>query len=146
MSAIILAAISHLPQLRGSLRHTAQRLAYFAGINGRVQKSYSFLAEDLHVSESTTMRHIAKLCAKHIIEKEVRWLASKQCAINVYTFLIGVPLGLHKCDPSRLPEEQAQQEKKNLRVRVKDVSAKGANWLRTVDLNPVGDFLRWCGG
>lgn len=61
MSRHILAAISHLPQLKGSLRHTAQRLAYYADGTGHVAKSFSYLAADLHVSLSTTKRHIPKL-------------------------------------------------------------------------------------
>jgi hypothetical protein len=145
MSAAILSAISHLPQLRGSLRHTAQRLAYFAGINGRVQKSYSFLATDLHVSESTPLRHIARLCAEGIISKEVRWLASKQCAINVYTFLVGVPLDLHKCDPGRLPVEQAKREK-SPHARKEKPTNDGLAWLRTANLTAESDFLRACRG
>ena len=144
MSAAILSYISHLPQLRGSLRHTAQRLAYFAGINGRVEKSYSFLAEDLHISESTVIRHVRKLCSEKfkIIEKQVRWLTSKQCAINVYTFLVGVPLDLHKRDPGRLPEKQARQEGKSFtRAREEHPKARLPSFLRFLGLTEGSE--RW---
>ena len=113
MSAHILSAISHLPQLRGSLRHTAQRLGYFANIRGTVsERSHSYLAADLHVSARTIMRHVARLQELALLTKHTLWLASKQCAINVYQFSLEALGILHICDPDKVSGKQAQQERK----------------------------------
>jgi DNA-binding Lrp family transcriptional regulator len=112
MSAAIVAAISHLPQLTNALYSTASRLAYFADRQGRVtEKSYEVLARDLHTTPRTMMRRIAQLEALHILRKHVQWLSPTRCAINVYTFLIGVEPPLHKCSSDRSSQTKAQQER-----------------------------------
>ena len=144
MSATILSAISHLPQLRGSLRHTAQRLAYFADGTGKVRKSYSFLAKDMHVSERTVKRHVARLQAMLVITKDTTRLTLQRYATNVYTFLFGID-HLHKRTGDRLLREEAKREKSS-RAREESPTTNGLAWLCTVGLNASGDFLRWCAG
>ena len=141
MSAVILASISHLPQLRGSLRHTAQRLAYFADGTGKARKSFSFLARDMHVSERTVKRHVARLQAMCVITKDTMRLTLTRYATNVYTFVMGVD-HLHKRTGDRVLPEETQREKSS-RAR-EEVSAKGAAWLRTFDLKPDGPIVSAC--
>lgn len=111
MSAIILASISRLPQLRGSLRDSALRLAFHADGTGKVERAYAWLAKDRHISISTAMRHIARLITMGIIAKRVMRLTFSRCAPNIYTFLVGTPI-LHKRSRSSLQEVVAEQERK----------------------------------
>ena len=111
MSASILASISRLPQLHGSLRDSALRLAYHADVTGKVERAYAWLAKDRHISVSTAMRHIARLIAMGIIAKRVMRLTFSRCAPNIYTFLVGTR-PLHKRSRSSLQEVVAEQERK----------------------------------
>jgi DNA-binding transcriptional ArsR family regulator len=144
MSAHILAAISHLPQLRGSLRHTAQRLAYFADGTAKARKSFSFLAKDMHVSERTVKRHVARLQAMGVIIKDTVRLTVMRYATNVYTFIMGVD-HLHKRTGDRVLPEGAKREKSS-RARDEKTPDQRLAWLRTVGLNPDGVFLQGCIG
>lgn len=130
MSASILSAISHLPQLRGSLRHTAQRLAYFADGTGKARKSYSFLAKDMHVSERTVKRHVARLQAMCIITKDTLRLTLTRYATNVYTFIIGVD-HLHKRTGDRVLPEEAKREKSSRAREEEHPNARNPVFLRT---------------
>lgn len=131
MSAHILAAISHLPQLHGSLRTTAQRLAYYADGAGRVQKAYSFLANDMHVSVRTVMRHVARLEAMAVIGKRVLRCSASRCAVNLYTFLLGVD-PLHKRSRDTVTSEVAKKEKSSTRAGEKPtLTEAGARWYAT---------------
>jgi DNA-binding Lrp family transcriptional regulator len=116
MSKHILAAISSLPQLHGSVRHTAQRLAYYADNTGRVQKAHTYLANDMHISERTVYRHVARLQALGVIAIQGLRLSATRCAINVYTFLLGIP-PLHKRAPDTMTSNQAEREKTSSRAR-----------------------------
>lgn len=111
MSASILAAISRLPQLTGTLRHAAQRLAYFADGTGTLQRSYDYLAQDRHVHISTAKRLIARLIDAKIIEKQVVRLSPTRCARNVYRFTKWVMALVPKRSSSRMRQDQAPQER-----------------------------------
>jgi hypothetical protein len=126
MSKAILAAISHLPQLRSSLRTTAQRLAYYADSSGRCAKAHTYLAKDMHISERTVYRHIARLEALGILVVQRLRRSTTRCAINVYTFLVGV----HKRAPDRVAGNQAKREKIFAREEEKPtLNEAGARWL-----------------
>jgi DNA-binding Lrp family transcriptional regulator len=112
MSRHILPIISHLPQLRSSLRTTAQCLAYYADDTGRVTKAFSAIAACLHVSLSTAKRHIPKLVEKGIIEKHTRRLAHNRCATNVYRFTSWVMALLPKrADGGSMHQKDTKREK-----------------------------------
>jgi len=144
MSAHILAAINDLPQLSGTLRHQAQRLALFANNAGTLQRSYASLANDRHVHISTAKRLIARLLEVGIIEKTVLRLSRTRCAQNVYRFAKWVLDLVPKCSSSRMRQPEKEREK-SPRAR-EELSAKGAAWLRTVGLKAEGVFLQWCAG
>ena len=129
MSRHILAAISHLPQLKGSLRHTAQRLAYYADGTGHVAKSFSYLAADLHVSLSTTKRHIPKLIEQGIIEKTTTRISRWRCGINSYQFAKWVLALLPKrADSGSMSQKQAEREKPSSRAREKPPRTPEERW------------------
>jgi hypothetical protein len=134
MSKAILAAISHLPQLRGSLRTTAQCLAYYADGTGRVQKAFSYLAKAMHVSLSTAKRHIPRLLELGIIEKTTTRLSRWRCGINSYQFVEWVlALVPKRADGSRTHQEQAKREKSSARAGEKPtLTEAGARWLATL--------------
>jgi hypothetical protein len=106
----ILSAVSHLPQLTGTLRHAAQRLAYFADSTGTLQRSYAALANDRHVHISTAKRLIARLIDAKIIEKTVVRLSRTRCARNVYRFTSQVMTLVHKraSSKSRQPNNKGE--------------------------------------
>lgn len=113
MSRDILAVISHLPQLRGSVRSSAQRFAFWANPQGLCQKSYTFLAQDRHIHRATAMRHVTALVEAGILTKTVRRLRYNRCAINVYTFTAWVMALVHeRAGSSRPYPEQPSREKK----------------------------------
>jgi hypothetical protein len=118
MSRAILLFISHLPQLRSSLRTTAQRLAYYADSQGRVQIAFSYLAKDMHVSLSTAKRHIPGLIDAKIIEKAPPvWVGKKRRAINVYRFTAWVMALVHARSGSKVHPNQAKKEKSFARAQ-----------------------------
>ena len=121
MSAAILSIISRLPQLRGSVRSSAQRFAFWANPQGICQKSYTFLAKDRHIHRSTALRHVAALVSPQegegpaILEKTVIRLRHNRCAINVYRFASWVMALVHeRAGSSRLQREQPSREKKSI--------------------------------
>jgi len=118
MSATIVAVISHLTQLRGSLRHTAQRLGYYADETGRIEKSFSALAADLHVSVSTPKRHIPRLIEAGILKKDPpRRLSPTRYAVNIYRFTDWVMKLVHKRSSSKVRQPNQQREKTSSRAR-----------------------------
>lgn len=141
MSASILAAISQLPQLRGSLRHTAQRLAYFADGTGKARKSFSFLARDMHVSERTVKRHIARLHAMCVITKDTVRLTVMRYATNVYTFVLGVD-HLHKRTGDRVLPEAAKKEKSSRAREAEHPNSRLPSFLTTLGLTEGSQIWR----
>ena len=114
MSRHILAVVSHLPQLRGSVRSSAQRFAFWANPQGLCQKSYTFLAQDRHIHRATAMRHVTALVEAGILTKTVRRLRYNRCAINAYTFTAWVMALVHERAASSRPyPEQPSREKKS---------------------------------
>jgi hypothetical protein len=145
MSLHIIAAVRPLVQLKGSLKFTAIELAHLASRSGYVRVSYWTLATKTGLHIRTMIRHIHQLVARGVIVKQTVRLTLTRFAVNQYRFLVGVE-DLHKRSSDRLATQSIPEEKNlvNLRVRVKEVSAKGAALLRSYGLNPAGPILSAC--
>ena len=142
MSLHIISAIRSCSQLKGSLKFTAIELAHLASRSGYVRVSYWTLATKTGLCLRTMIRHVHRLVAMGILVKQTVRLTLTRFAVNQYRFLVGAEdLHTRATDKgsSSIPEEG-----KNLRVRVKELSAKGAAWLRTADLKPDGPIVSAC--
>jgi len=112
MSAHILAAIRQHPQLKGSLKLTAQEIAHRASSSGFVRISYGYLASKTGLHIRTMIRHVAALEVLGILRKQTMWISARRCAVNLYTLLVRP---LHKCASdkvsSKLPQREREEEK-----------------------------------
>ena len=123
MSRHIIAAVRHLPQLRGSLYLTAIELAHRAdGYNGIVTISYSYLASKCHCSRRTAIRHINRLFRLGIISCTRYWRPGNQWLMNRYQFKITWerpkprPEQMSSSDkvPLKFPENSEREKKGSL--------------------------------
>lgn len=75
----IIAAVRRLSQLRGSLLLTAMELAHRASDDGVTQHTrYSLLAAKCHYSLRTAIRHIHRLVALGIIQRQRFWRPGRE--------------------------------------------------------------------
>ena len=111
MSKAIVAAIRQHPQLKGSLKLTAQELVHRASSSGFVRVSYGYLADKTGLTIRTMITHVHLLEGLGILRKQKVWISATRCAVNLYTLLIRP---LHKCASekisSKLPEAQKERE------------------------------------
>jgi hypothetical protein len=112
MSVHILAAIRTHPQLKGSLKLTAQEIAHRASSAGFVRVSYGYLASKTGLTIQTMITHIKRLEVLGILRKQKMWISARRCAVNLYTLLIR-PLHKRSTQKSgeKLPEAQREEEK-----------------------------------
>jgi len=112
MSVHILAAIRQHPQLKGSLKLTAQEIAHRASSSGFVRVSYGYLASKTGLTIQTMITHVKRLEALGILRKQKIWISARRCAVNLYALLIRP---LHRCSTQKtgenLPEAEREEEK-----------------------------------
>jgi hypothetical protein len=111
MSTGILAAIRQHPQLKGSLKLTAQEIAHRASSSGFVRVSYGYLASKTRLTIRTMIAHVHRLEALGILRKQRVWISANRCAVNLYTLLVRP---LHRCASekaaSKLPQPEKEKE------------------------------------
>lgn len=117
MSTAMIAAIRTHPQLKGSLKLTAQEMAHRASSSGFVRVSYGYLASKTGLTIQTMITHVKRLEALGILRKQKRWISARRCAVNLYALLIRP---LHKCATQKTCEklsEPGREEEKSLSLR-----------------------------
>lgn len=117
MSVAMIAAIRQHPQLKGSLKLTAQEIAHRASSSGFVRVSYGYLASKTGLTIQTMITHVKRLEALGILRKQKVWIAARRCAVNVYILLIRAR---HACSTQKSREkfpEPGREEEKGVSLR-----------------------------
>lgn len=141
LSRAILTAIRQHPQLKGSLKFTAQEIAHRASSAGFVRVSYGYLASKTGLTIQTMITHVKRLEVLGILRKQRMWISARRCAVNLYTLLIRP---LHTCSTQKPREnlpEPGREEEKSLSLREDIRRLESGMRLLTPGSVPYGSCL-----